>query len=389
MIEPECCEGAEVAMLKPRIMIVEDERIESLSLQDSLGRLGYSVSAVATTGAEAVRLAGESMPDLVLMDIKISGSMDGIETAKALQAARDIPVVYISALSDRETLRRALVSSPFGYLVKPFDEAELRTTVEIALYKHRMQRELKMAKEAATLAKGDFLARVTTAEPPSPMNGILGLAELAQAAGLPPEQREPVESIRRSARALMCTLGDTLDIPRSPGTEAVEFSLRSGLDSLLEPLAVQAQSKGLHLEWSVEPDVPDLLRGDEDTLLQALRNVAVHAVKFTPHGSVKVWVGRADPSSRAAPPDPADVPGSADPAGEADAILLLFEVRGSATSAPSAPSGQDGDPAPLRPRCLGLDQARELVRGLGSVLRETGEPGQPTTCSFAVWLKTV
>ena len=130
-------------MANARIMIVEDEAIVALDLQHKLKTLGYAVSGVASSGEEAVRKVPQTRPDLVLMDIKLKGDMDGIEAAQRIRDEFNIPVVYLTAYSDENTLQRAKVTEPAGYLLKPFKDREVYATIEMALYKHKMEMELK------------------------------------------------------------------------------------------------------------------------------------------------------------------------------------------------------------------------------------------------------
>jgi len=121
------------------ILIVEDEGIVAIDIRNTLERLGYGVGSVVSYGEEAVTRAAETMPDLVLMDIMLKGHMDGIEAADLIRQRLDIPVVYLTAHADKSTLERARVTEPFGYVMKPFQERELYTTIEMALYKHSME----------------------------------------------------------------------------------------------------------------------------------------------------------------------------------------------------------------------------------------------------------
>lgn len=130
-------------MQKAKIMVVEDNKIISLEIRQRLESMGYEVSSVAYTGEDAVTKATESYPDLVLMDIKLGGKMDGIEAAEKIRFLLDIPVVYLTAYSDDATLERAKVTEPFGYIVKPLEERELHSTIEISLYKHKIEKKLK------------------------------------------------------------------------------------------------------------------------------------------------------------------------------------------------------------------------------------------------------
>lgn len=128
-----------------RILIVEDEVVISRGIQYRLQNLGYGIAGKAYTGEEAVMLAEQTHPDLVLMDIHLAGEMDGIEAAGSIQAQNDIPVIYLTAYDDDEILQRAKLTKPFGFLLKPFDDANLRIAIEMALYKHKMELLSKQA----------------------------------------------------------------------------------------------------------------------------------------------------------------------------------------------------------------------------------------------------
>lgn len=126
-----------------QILVVEDESVVALDIQNRLTSQGYSVPAIAAYGEEAVRLAEKLRPELVLMDIHLKGEMDGVQAAEEIRSLLDIPVVYLTAYADGATLARAKLAEAFGYLLKPFKERELHTTIEMALYKHKMDRRLK------------------------------------------------------------------------------------------------------------------------------------------------------------------------------------------------------------------------------------------------------
>jgi PAS domain S-box-containing protein len=126
-----------------QIMLVEDEKIIASDISYRLETLGYHIVASVAYGEEAVSKALELRPDLVLMDIRLKGELDGISAARQIQANLDIPVIYLTAMADEQTLQRVKVTEPFGYLLKPFDDQELRITVEIALYRHKLDQKLK------------------------------------------------------------------------------------------------------------------------------------------------------------------------------------------------------------------------------------------------------
>ena len=125
------------------ILIVEDERIVAKDIQQTLGDLGYDAFAIASSAEEAIAHASERCPDLVLMDIRIKGQRDGIETAQILKTRFGIPVVFLTAHADEATLERAKKTEPHGYLLKPVRPAELRSVVEVSLYRHDMERRLR------------------------------------------------------------------------------------------------------------------------------------------------------------------------------------------------------------------------------------------------------
>ncbi len=131
-------------MLREKLLIVEDEKIIALDLQKRLEKFDYQVVGLATTGKQAVELVEEFSPDIILMDIMLSGDMDGIEAAKIIGRRYHIPVIFLTAYADERTLERAKEAEPFGYILKPFKEKELNTTIDIALYKHKIDRKLKM-----------------------------------------------------------------------------------------------------------------------------------------------------------------------------------------------------------------------------------------------------
>lgn len=140
-------------MVTTRILVVEDENITALDIRRMLQRLGYVVPALAATGQAALRYAAEIQPDLVLMDIKLKGEMDGVAAAEQIRLQFNIPVIYLTAFADEATLQRAKITQPYGYLLKPFEERELHSTIEIALYRHRTEQKLQESQQwlAATL----------------------------------------------------------------------------------------------------------------------------------------------------------------------------------------------------------------------------------------------
>ncbi len=138
-------------MTGERILIVEDERLIAADIEGHLLDLGYQVAGVAINADDALRAAREQSPDLVLMDIQLRGSIDGTEVARQIRERHDIPIVFVTSHADPTTLERACVSSPYGFLLKPFEGRELAATIETSLYRHREdQKLLQMERWLAT-----------------------------------------------------------------------------------------------------------------------------------------------------------------------------------------------------------------------------------------------
>jgi two-component system, response regulator PdtaR len=134
-----------------RIMIVEDERITAEDIKKGLISVGYEVPAIVSSGEEAVKKAEEIQPDLVLMDVKLEGDLDGIDAAERIRSQYGIPIIYLTAFSDVNTVQRAkitepsgfILKQPYGFLRKPFEENELHTAIEITLYRSKLEKRLR------------------------------------------------------------------------------------------------------------------------------------------------------------------------------------------------------------------------------------------------------
>ena len=123
-----------------KILVVEDEGIIGLNIKKKLKNFGYTVPAIVATGEEAIKMAEITFPDLILMDIRLKGDMNGVETAEKIRKNFDIPVIYLTAYSDDEVLEKAKKTEPYGYIVKPFKADDLRSNIEIALYRHKTEK---------------------------------------------------------------------------------------------------------------------------------------------------------------------------------------------------------------------------------------------------------
>ncbi len=135
-------------MEKAQILIVENDGIIASDLQNRLEGFGFSVPAIVSSGEEAIQKIKENNPDLVVMDIVLDGEMDGIEAAGQIRSQFNIPVIYLTAYTDDNLLKRAKITEPFGYIIKPFEDRELHSSIEIALYKHKAEEALQKAHDS-------------------------------------------------------------------------------------------------------------------------------------------------------------------------------------------------------------------------------------------------
>ena len=318
-----------------RILITEDELVVALDLQSRLKNLGYEIVGLAASGDDAIVQVQDKRPDLVLMDISLSGEMDGIEASRHIREECDIPVIYLTANSDHATLERAGATRPFSCLLKPFKERELKFSIDMALYHHSTARQLREAHDeldrrvqertaelaatnkalqdellrhrktledlraaqtiaqSADRAKNEFLATVSH-ELLTPMNGILGMTEMLMDASPTVQQREYLGVVQLSAETLLSIINDLLDFSRiETGTmefSPTTFSLREQVDAFLGPLQLRARDKSLKLSWQIGDDVPDLVVADHTRIGQVLVNLVSNSIKFTQQGEVVVRI---------------------------------------------------------------------------------------------------
>ncbi len=224
--------------MKSKILLVEDEIIVARDIQDRLESLGYAVVGIAVSGQEAIGYAEKYRPDLILMDIRLQGEMDGIQAADHIRKRFDIPVIFLTSYSDNGIVRRAKVSEPFGYLLKPiFEDGELRAGIEVALYKSRMEKEFLMAKkfEAAGIIAGGISHDFNNM-----LFAITGNIELA------------MDDIDKSSRGFRC-----LD-------QALKTCM--AMSRLIHQLLFCSRGSDL---TKISVSVADLLHQEADTLLSA------------------------------------------------------------------------------------------------------------------------
>jgi len=265
-------------MANAKILIVEDERIVAADLEDKLMALGYNVCGQAYSGDKALSMAEKRHPDLVLMDIKLEGPMDGIETANLIKDRHGIPVIYVTAFSDEHILQRAKVAEPFGYLLKPLQLRELRSNIEMALYKHRMDKELLQTKKfelVGILAGGivhDFNNLLTI---------ILGNVELLKddikpQAGVS-EFIEEIEKASLQARDLTKQL-------ISFSKAAIPVKKVGPIEDLLrETTNLSCLCSNFNCDYSISHDLW-FVEFDEGQIKYAIKNLIINAFEAMPQG---------------------------------------------------------------------------------------------------------
>ena len=129
-------------MSKTRILVVEDESIVSKDIQHTLKKLGYDIVGSANSGEKAIEMARIEHPNIVLMDIQLAGNMNGVSAAEILRLELAIPVIFLTAYADELTFSKAKITEPYGYIIKPFKEIDLYTSIEMAIYKHQKEQEV-------------------------------------------------------------------------------------------------------------------------------------------------------------------------------------------------------------------------------------------------------
>jgi len=264
-------------MIVTQILIVEDEAIVAESIASKLHKFGYEVAGPVSTGEEALSVAETVRPDVILMDIHLAGIIDGIEAAEEIATRFHIPVIFLTAYADDQTLERAKGAKPFGYLIKPFRERDLHATIRMAQERSRLEAEL----EAANRELDSFSYSVSH-DLRAPLIAIEGFSRILEESYmdcLPPDGQDCLNRVRQAAVFMDQMVNDFLRLSRvtrsSLVMEVVYISrMASEILSGLEKANPQRK-----VVWSVEPDLK--VTADKGLMMIALQNLIDNAWKYT------------------------------------------------------------------------------------------------------------
>ncbi len=232
-------------MKRVQVLVVEDEGIVAKDIQYMLKALGYDVPVTVASGEQAIVKTEENRPDLVLMDIHLAGAMDGVEAAQTIKARFDIPVVYLTANSDEATLQRAKLTDPFGFLLKPFEERSLHSTIEMALYKHKTDKQIREREQwLSTTLKSIADGVITTDEK--------GVITFINAVGETLTRWESHEAVGKSYEEVFRIIDEST---RAKSSDRVAHALFKGISGVFNnhTLLLGKRGEETHIEYSVAP----------------------------------------------------------------------------------------------------------------------------------------
>jgi len=285
---------------KSRILVVEDEQIVGKDIQSRLEQVGYEVPEIASTSVEAIEIAGRIKPDLIIMDIVLKGSKDGISTAEEIKSLYDIPIIYLTAYEDEKTLEKAKVTEPFGYILKPFSERELHATIEMALYKHRMDSKLRMAYEelkktqqaliqAEKLAALGRLSSGIAHELRNPLANISASAQIAlRAYGRDLCLKKYLDIIMRNSHNADRIIRELLDFASPKEMDFNEGSINQVLQHILVLVKPRCEEQKVDIITYIPEDLPKL-KMNQRKLEQALLNFISNSIEaMTGGGNLEI-----------------------------------------------------------------------------------------------------
>ncbi|MEG4319199.1 MULTISPECIES: response regulator [unclassified Microcoleus] len=280
-----------------KVLVVEDEIIVAQDIAGRLKRLGYAVTATVASGEEAIEKVAENPPDIVLMDIVLKGDMDGVTAAEQIRTKIDVPTVFLTAYADEKTLQRAKLTDPFGYIIKPFQQNDLRVAIEIALHRHEIEAKMRAALKAEEAARESVEEKsqrqnqyisMAAHELRNPLNAILISAEILEFDRTRSSDESQVKTLRlvHSATQKMNQLiDDMLFMGRAEAGKLKCHPLPINLVEFCQDLLAQLQlgNEAKHKLTLIPSGVTSAML-DQQLLHCIISNLIVNAIKYSPNG---------------------------------------------------------------------------------------------------------
>ncbi|MBE9092921.1 response regulator [Tychonema sp. LEGE 07203] len=279
-----------------KILVVEDEVIVAADIAGRLKKLGYAVIATVVSGEEAIKKVTEERPDLVLMDIVLKGEMDGVTAAEKIRAKVDVPTIFLTAYADDKTLQRAKITDPFGYIIKPFQQNDLRVAIEIALHRHSIEAKMRESLKVSEATRESLAEKshrqnqyisMAAHELRNPLNAILISAELLKIDRTRSSDESQVKTLRlvHSATQKMNQLiDDMLFVGRAESGKLKCNPFPINLVEFCQELLAQLQlGNEAHKLTLIPSDVTSAIL-DQQLLYCIISNLIVNAIKYSPNG---------------------------------------------------------------------------------------------------------
>ena len=270
---------------RARVMVVEDDRIVARDISEQLGRIGHTVIGVTASGEAAVALAASNRPDLILMDVRLEGRIDGIDAACEIRATSQIPVVFLTAYADDETIRRAGAAEPFGYLLKPFEDLQLRTAIEMALHRRRAEEALRAAQaDISRMSRLTTMGQLTASIAHEVNQPLMAVAMNAEACvrWLEPgrsdigEARAAAERAIDEAHRAGAIIARVRSVARNAPISFEALDLNETIETTLSIVRPELNGKGIALETDFS-NARLLVVGDGVLLQQVILNLISNA----------------------------------------------------------------------------------------------------------------
>ena len=280
---------------KAKILVVEDESIVAFDLKRMLLNLNYDVLDIVTSGEKAIKKAVEEKPDLIIMDVMLNGPITGIEAVARIKGVMNVPIIYLTAYADTETLKSAKLTEPYGYILKPFEEKVLMSTIEMAIYKNKMEEKLiasekkyrLLAKELEDLnEKKDQFYSIISFNLRDPLDSVIGFSEILknEYKELSPEDIQLyISSLYVSGKQIYSLLNNLIQFSRIQ-IKDIDFNpvclnLRKIVEDNSDVLKNMADKKSVKIINYVNKEIS--VDADANMLNSIFYNLLVNAIKYS------------------------------------------------------------------------------------------------------------